>query len=120
MSPIPGYLSFVWFDAESHRGLGYYSFPPLPELTLLRWARYYVSCMNNNKGDHMDIDRWRLLFNEVNDRCLLTGESYVPYSDIDYYTEQIHSLTDESDYEAARAIAERLCDSDSITKHNQQ
>lgn len=56
----------------------------------------------------MTIQEWKTMFEQINIDCSETGESVVPLSDVDYYAEQIHNLTEEQDYIEARRIAVAL------------
>lgn len=51
------------------------------------------------------------LFTQINEDCRKSGEQVVPFSDVEFYTEQIFNLTGERDRchanEVAKAMAKR-------------
>lgn len=51
---------------------------------------------------------WLDLFQRINRDCSKSGESVVPFSDVEYYTEQVYNITDEVDYKKSREIAVAL------------
>lgn len=55
--------------------------------------------------DQATIDHWHETCERMNSD---DHENYVPLWDVDYWAEQIHNLTDEQDYEHARAIAQAV------------
>lgn len=51
----------------------------------------------------VEVKGWKDLFDQVN-----IDDRYVPYSDIEYYAEQICNLDDGVDYAQAKDLAEKL------------
>ena len=55
--------------------------------------------------DENDIQHWLLMFQKVNRDCSRDGEAVVPFSDKEFYADQIYILTGEKNMEKAKVLA---------------
>ena len=56
-------------------------------------------------GSAKTVKHWKEVFDQVNKD---DKETFVPLTDVEYYTHQIHNLTDERDVDAAHKVAVKL------------
>lgn len=48
------------------------------------------------------------LFTQINEDCRKSGQQVVPFSDIEFYAEQVYNLTDEGDMHHAKRVAKAM------------
>jgi len=61
--------------------------------------------VEEDEFDLFDIHHWLKVFQGINRECSIHGEPIHLFHDTEYYTEQIHILMDERNYELARVLA---------------
>ena len=61
---------------------------------------------------HIELMNWIMVFKRVNENIKngIVEGTVVPLTDSEYYTEQIHNLTNEKDWDRAKQIAEMIAD----------
>ena len=56
-------------------------------------------------GSAKIVQHWKKVFDQVNKD---DPDNFVPFSDVEYYAQQVHNLTDERDVDAAHKVAVKL------------